>query len=123
MDPGDLLQQAAPDGGGLLDTSATLADWIMRSTGSSAGVSHRESDEAAEAAAELAAAPADVAYSSLLLDSLPEWAAKPDNSSSRRTSQGTYSLHSRDRLSCGSHAAVLKECARCGWRLCSSDHL
>ena len=32
----DLFRQAQPDGAGLLDTSATLADWILRSTSSSA---------------------------------------------------------------------------------------
>ena len=95
MDPGDLLRQTAQDGGGLLDTSATLADWIMRSTGSSAGVSQRESDEAAEAVAELVAASADVAYSSLLLESLSKRAAKPGSGGSRRDCPGMHSPQQR----------------------------
>ena len=94
-DPGDLLGQTARDGGGLLDTSATLAAWIMHSTSSSAGASQRESDEAAE----VAAAPADVAYSTLLLESLPEWALKSANDSSRRVTSGM--LLSRLVVSCG----------------------
>ena len=95
MDPGDLMRQTARDGGGLLDTSATLADWIMRSTSSSAGASQRESDEAAELAAEVAAAPADVAYSSLVLESLSEWALKPENGSCKSPAPGKKLL-SRD---------------------------
>ena len=83
MDPGDLLRQTARDGGNLLDTSATLADWIMRSTSSSAGVSQRESDEAAE----VATVP-DVAYSTLLLESLPQWAQKSDKDGSGRGTSG-----------------------------------
>ena len=82
------MRQTARDGRSLLDTSATLADWIMRSTSSSAGASQRESDEAAELAAELVAAPADVAYSSLVLESLSEWALKPDNPSSNKSAPG-----------------------------------
>jgi hypothetical protein len=80
-DPGDIYRQVQSDGTGLLDTSATLADWILRSTSSSAGASQRGSDEAAELEVRRdESATADSAPPPQLLDSLAslsEWALPP----------------------------------------------
>ena len=91
-DPGDLFRRAQLDGAGLLDTSATLADWILRSTSSSAGASQRGSDEAAELEVRRSeSAAADGAPPSQLLDSLAslsEWALPPG--SARQESGGLH---------------------------------
>lgn len=93
-DLGDLVRQAQPGGAGLLDTSATLADWILRSTSSSAGASQRGSDEAAELEVRRnESAAADGAPPSQLLDSLAslsEWALPPG--SARQESGGLHSI-------------------------------
>ena len=93
-DPRDLFRQAQPDGAGLLDTSATLADWILRSTSSSAGASQRGSDEAAELEVRRnESAAADGPPPSQLLDSLAslsEWALPPG--SAQQESGGLHSV-------------------------------
>ena len=92
-EPGDLIRQAQPDGAGLLDTSATLADWILCSTSSSANASQRGSDEAAELEVRRNESVAtDRAPPSQLLDSLAslsEWALPPG--SARQESGGLHS--------------------------------
>ena len=94
LDPGDFFALMDGDSTGLLDTSATLADWIMQSTTSVAGVSQHEADEVTEVTTEVEAthrsAPA-VGYPSQMLESLSEWAHGPDEAGREGTGSGVYS--------------------------------
>ena len=74
MAPGCLFRQEDGQGAGVLDTSATLSDWIMRSTSSSAGASPLQTGETAEAEAQCDSAAADVSGDLELMASLSEWA-------------------------------------------------
>lgn len=93
LDPGDFFALTDGDSTGLLDTSATLADWIMQSSSSIAGVSQPKGDEVTEVTAEVAAAhrsaPA-VAYPSQMLESLSEWAHEPNEAGREGTASGVY---------------------------------
>jgi len=94
LDPGDFFALTDGDSTGLLDTSATLADWIMQSSSSIPGVSQHEADEVTEVTAEVAAthksAPA-VAYPSQMLESLSEWAHEPNEAERKGTASGVFS--------------------------------
>ena len=90
-----LFQHEGGQSAALLDTSATLSDWILRSAGSSAGASQRGS-EAAEVAvrAEPLAAESAGAPSQLLdsLASLSDWARGGDGPRNRPAAPGGRQL-------------------------------
>ena len=92
-DAGFLFQHKGGQSAALLDTSATLSDWILRSASSSAGASQRGS-EAAEAdagagppAAESAGVPSQLLDS---LASLSDWAHGGDGLRNRPPAPGGY---------------------------------